>query len=226
MNREGNHFGDAKINRSSHELFRYGGMPTGGRGLEEYEKKMMFSRNELEGKRVLDLGAGPKAKFAQELADSGVSAEVISLSPHFAGKEFAQVAQENAEGSTLIAGKGEELPFREESFDVVLCFHVDEHIGRESFFKIFIEMSRVLKPGGFAKYGPVYDVPGEWYPGRELLSNESLMKEMEVQRVNIEIEEVPESIIPKQKMKDGYANAFWVPAQYIILRKNKVESAI
>ena len=57
--------------------------PSGGRGIATYEKQLMFDRKDLEGKKILDLGAGPEVKFAKELGESGINAEVISLSPDF-----------------------------------------------------------------------------------------------------------------------------------------------
>src|ERR1043166_9689406 len=48
--------------------------------------------------------------------------------------------------ATTIAATGEELPFRDQSFDVVLCDNVVDHA--ESHPQIAAELVRVLKPGG------------------------------------------------------------------------------
>lgn len=217
MSREFNPSSNSEESRE----FAYLGMPKGGRGLDEYEQKMMFNRNELEGKNVLDLGAGPLAKFAHELEQSGVKAHVVSLSPEYAIKKFSQQARKGAKDQELVASKGENLPFRERSFDVIFAFHVDEHVGRESYFNIISEMGRTLKPGGYAKYGPTYEIPGDWDQYREIIKNDKLMQEFEKEGVTVECEDVPESIIPKQRIKDGYSNAFYVPARYIVLRRNE-----
>ncbi len=217
-------------NKSSAEKFAYMGMPIEGRGLDDYEKKLLFNRNDLAGKDVLDLGAGPKAKFANDLKKEGINANVFSLSPHYADTEHAKNAKEKQDTNLLIAGKvtsnekeGSSLPFKKSSFDIVFAYHVDEHIDKETSLKIILEISRTLKPGGYAKYGPIYKVPGEWDMYQEIISNENVMNILRQEDTEIKLEEVPVDIIPKQKVKDGYANAFYVPAQHIVLQKRNRE---
>ena len=48
--------------------------------------------------------------------------------------------------ATTIAAVGEQLPFRDQSFDVVLCDNVVDHA--ESPQRIATELVRILKPGG------------------------------------------------------------------------------
>lgn len=48
--------------------------------------------------------------------------------------------------STDVLGVAEELPFRDDSFDAVLCLNVLEHV--KDPFRVARELMRVLKPGG------------------------------------------------------------------------------
>ena len=50
--------------------------------------------------------------------------------------------------ATLMQGSAESLPFTDNSFDVVSCLQVLEHLKEPD--KAISELKRVLKPGGFA----------------------------------------------------------------------------
>lgn len=216
------------------EGFGYLGMPEGGRGLDEYERKMMLNRDDLRGKTILDLGAGPEAKFAEELKKAGIDASVFSLSPFYSRSESAEIVNKNRDSTHIVAGKVSTtpqeksgLPFKDNSFDVVLVFHVDEHVDREISVDIVKEVGRTLKPGGYAKYGPLYNIPHEWnmyeFIGKR---REDVLEYLNRYNVSISIEDVPEDLIRKQKVKDGYGNAFYVPAYYLVLRKKREEGTV
>jgi len=55
----------------------------------------------------------------------------------------------------IIAGLGQDMPFKEESFDVVLMSHVTEHISNEDLTAITSEITRVLRVGGTAHISPL-----------------------------------------------------------------------
>lgn len=195
-------------------------MPKGGRSFEMYEKHLMFNRKDLEGKDVLDLGAGSEVKFAKGLEDSGIHARVVSLSPDFAEQKYAMQARTSAPENELVAGIGQALPFQNESYDRVFAFHVDEHIGGpQAFFTCIEEMVRVLRPGGEARFGPLLDVPNEWRGYEELLGQKELMEKLKSQNIEIIKELVPESIVPRQKVKDRYANAYYEQEYLLVIRK-------
>jgi SAM-dependent methyltransferase len=82
-----------------------------------------------EGKRVLDVGCGVKPYY-----------------PFFAGaSEYVGVdVQENPYAD--LAGAVEELPVEDESFDIVLCTQVLEHVDDPS--RAVRELRRVTAPGG------------------------------------------------------------------------------
>jgi 2-polyprenyl-3-methyl-5-hydroxy-6-metoxy-1,4-benzoquinol methylase len=51
-------------------------------------------------------------------------------------------------GCVDVAARGESIPFVDESFELVLCTQVLEHVSRPS--DVVTELHRVLKPGGIA----------------------------------------------------------------------------
>ena len=83
---------------------------------------------------VLDLGSGTGASFS-DLKNF----DVIALDP-----DEQMLSLNNFEKK--IVGKGEELPFNENSFDNVLCCFVWRNVADTE--KALSEVYRVLKPGG------------------------------------------------------------------------------
>lgn len=47
-----------------------------------------------------------------------------------------------------VQGTGCSLPFKDDSFEEVHCFHVLEHVTRDKYKPMLAEMHRVLRPGG------------------------------------------------------------------------------
>ncbi|MEO0435987.1 MAG: class I SAM-dependent methyltransferase [Pseudomonadota bacterium] len=94
---------------------------------------------------LLDVGCGRKP-YAEMIAPFVASHVGIDYpgSPH-------------EQSAINVYGRAERLPFREESFDTVLCTAVLEHLaeGRAAVDEAF----RVLKPGGTA----IYSVPFIWH---------------------------------------------------------------
>lgn len=198
--------------------------PPGGRSLETYERQLMFSRYELEGKKVLDLGAGPEVKFEKEIKQSGIKAEVVSLSPDFSEEKYSQTARRSLPKGKLIAGVGQALPFADESFDRIFAFHVDEHISPQAFPHLISEMARVLKKEGEAKLGPTLNIPGEWDSYQAITSNEQLMNYLRKNNVEVVKEPIPETIMPKTAVKNSFGDRFYETSYNIVLKKRTLIS--
>jgi len=94
--------------------------------------------------RVLDVGCGG-GLACEMLTQSGANVSGIDLS-----ENSIKVAKEHASQSQLEIdyrqGFAENLPFESNTFDVVLCFDVLEHVS--SLKSVISEIDRVLSKGG------------------------------------------------------------------------------
>ena len=104
-------------------------IPTSNRGLEKYLSDLNLTKETLEDKRILDLGSGTR-RFAKELEDGGVKAEIFSLDPIFenpkekieaGAEELSEQLSKTRRVQNTVAGLGEHLPFKNNSFDLILA---------------------------------------------------------------------------------------------------------
>lgn len=196
--------------------------PTEGRALQEYEKQLNFNSQELHGKRILDIGSGIKDKFAREIKELGIDAEVVSLSPDYSIDKYSKNVSVAFPEGKQIAGIGQSLPFADKSFDRVFALHVYEHIfSNDILLRMLGEMVRILKPGGVAKIGPMEDIPGTFYPYKISTDDEKLRLLLEHNQATLYQENMPESIMPKTKVKDNYGNAFYVSQYNIVITRKE-----
>ncbi len=97
----------------------------------------LLERHEpLEGRTVVDIGAGP-VQFAQEFAAHGTRYVAVDLD---------RSALTDVEGACSVVGRGEQLPLADACADVVLASNVMEHVPRPGV--LGEEMLRVTRPGG------------------------------------------------------------------------------
>lgn len=94
--------------------------------------------------RVLDVGSGG-GKFVCQMAQRGFSVDGIEVNP-----EYIVHAQRKALAEGLVVrltpGRGENIPFAENTFDFVNCAEVSEHVDDPQ--QMCNEIYRVLKIGG------------------------------------------------------------------------------
>jgi 2-polyprenyl-6-hydroxyphenyl methylase/3-demethylubiquinone-9 3-methyltransferase len=115
-----------------------------------YFKKKLFTelKADPQGKAALDVGCGGGI-LSEEIARMGFAVTGIDPSEH-----SLQIATSHAQAGNLRInyeqGTGEAIPYRDNSFNIVFCCDVLEHV--RDVPKVIAEISRVLKPGGVFCY--------------------------------------------------------------------------
>jgi arsenite methyltransferase len=100
------------------------------------------------GEHVLDLGsgAGTDSLIAAQMVGSEGSVTGIDMTDEMLAKARAAAGEFGAANVEFVAGSAEELPFADESFDVVVSNGVIDLIPDKD--AVFAEIFRVLRPGG------------------------------------------------------------------------------
>ncbi len=98
------------------------------------------ARHLAPGQRILDAGCGP-GRGLTYLEDAGLSAVGCDISEH-----SLHLAAQRVRHPRLVGGSCLHLPFADSSFDALICDGVLHHTGDSR--KGFLELERVLKPGG------------------------------------------------------------------------------
>lgn len=118
-------------------------------GLENYLKYFFayfskYIKKDNSQVSLLDLGCGPGV-FSRLLAEKGFKVYGVDYSG-----EMIKVAKERSEGKGIDfqAGDAYNLPFKEKSFDAVICLGIFQNL--EDPNKALKEINRVLKIGGAA----------------------------------------------------------------------------
>lgn len=98
--------------------------------------EMIEAYTSLDGALVADVGSGP-IHFAQTFADRGA---------HYVGLEVDAHTLSRTEATVGVVARGEQLPFADDSLDVVLSSNVLEHVPVPE--NLADELLRVCRPGG------------------------------------------------------------------------------
>jgi arsenite methyltransferase len=100
------------------------------------------------GERVLDLGcgAGTDSLVAAQMVGPEGRVRGIDMTPEMLAKARAAAAEMGASNVEFLESEAEHLPFRDESFDVVISNGVIDLIPDKE--AVFSEIYRVLAPGG------------------------------------------------------------------------------
>ena len=108
---------------------------------DEYQEKYRNAFRIDGKKRILEIGCGPGA-LTQSLTRWYPHAEVVGIDRDTA---FIEFAKQQAPDIEFLEADAAALPFKDNSFDVVISHTVQEHIEPSAFFG---EQFRVLKPNG------------------------------------------------------------------------------
>ncbi len=142
------------------------------RSLKNYLELLDLNIEELKGKKILDLGSGRLQRFPRELLQKiEDKAEVVGLDITLKEEERRKEIKEaqpylyNSDKLGLIAASFLQLPFQDNSFDLVLSLYgmplyltsEDEEMSKENIRRSVMEILRVLKPGGEARIFPSND---------------------------------------------------------------------
>lgn len=98
--------------------------------------------------RVLDLGAGMgglSVALMREFGQQGLQLQATDYNPNYACIASLRSRRYELKLPITVAA-GEQLPYRDGAFDLVLCMDVLEHV--QDVGAVLREMYRVLKPGG------------------------------------------------------------------------------
>jgi len=116
-----------------------------------WNKKRLFELADLSGKTVLDIGAG-SGRLAFAAAEK--AAWVYASEPVGTLREFMRekIAKEEIKNIRVLDGLATELPFPDDTFDIVMSGHV---IG-DDYDSEITEMARVCKSGGW-----ILNCPGD-----------------------------------------------------------------
>ncbi len=113
----------------------------------EYIASVLGLPADLEGMRVLDIGCGTGGI---SVAFAKMNARVYAMEPNYTHPLLMDMTKARAAEAGVVlnacVGRGEELPFPDESFDIIILSDVLEHAG--SARDVVSESARVLKSDG------------------------------------------------------------------------------
>jgi SAM-dependent methyltransferase len=113
-----------------------------GRSREEvFTTYVGLDRAFYAGKRVLDIGCGPR----RELDWAEMAAERIGLDP-LAHRYLGLLGTGAAERMRYVTGVAERIPFEDGYFDIVVSVNSLDHV--QDVGRVAAEIKRVLRPGG------------------------------------------------------------------------------
>jgi 2-polyprenyl-6-hydroxyphenyl methylase/3-demethylubiquinone-9 3-methyltransferase len=115
-----------------------------------YAKRILFEDMKIDpfGKKALEIGCGG-GLLCEEIA--GLGFDVTGIDP---SEPSLRVAADHARTNGLkiryVKGRGESLPFPDDSLEIVFCCDVLEHV--RDLPKVVSEIARILKKGGVFCY--------------------------------------------------------------------------
>ncbi len=138
--------------------------------------KTILNLMDYSGKKVLDLGCNTGI-ILMPLLEKGIDVVGVDINSGDVAQAKKNLKNRGLDPKKVQAAAGQDLPFADETFDLVLLVDVLEHASEST--AVTSEVYRVLKPGGLA----VATVPNHWHPHvrypfvRKLLSGRSNVDE-------------------------------------------------
>lgn len=182
---------------------------------ERYLDSLKLSDEDLK-KTILDVGSH-ESTFADWAKRHNVSKNIFSLDPWFISRERTKAVQ----------GMSEAIPFKDESFDIVVSncaipniFLEDEDVEEKTRLSLF-EMFRVTKPGGEIRLGNVGK--GELYLAEKerTMALNKVLKELE-RDLKAEVEQVHVSELDYYEPAESeFAGELYSPTYFIKIKKPK-----
>jgi SAM-dependent methyltransferase len=114
----------------------------GGLMEAEHRARYWWASAAVEGRDVLDAGCGNGYGLA--ILQAAGPARLVGVD--IAEDAVARARSEVGDSTEVVQGDVRDLPFEDDSFDVVVCFEVIEHIEGQD--EALVELRRVLRPGG------------------------------------------------------------------------------
>jgi len=109
--------------------------------LNSFEKGSVLPLlGEIKGKKILDVGAGT-GRLSLPLFNEGALVTALDVSA-----EMLKLLKQKQPDIDIVTGEAEDMPFPDNTFDVVVCAFLIVHLKDPIVF--FDEVYRVLKPGG------------------------------------------------------------------------------
>lgn len=103
---------------------------------------------DLRGKDILDAGCGPGGKTLWYAGQGCRSIVGVDIDPVRIGHARTFLAKNPTPNVEIMEGDLSQLPFNDDSFDIIFLNDVFEHIDRPLLEKVLRELKRVLRPGG------------------------------------------------------------------------------
>lgn len=111
-----------------------------------FEQRLESGYGQLRSKRILDIGSGVGGRA---VAMARIGARVLGIEPLENGvrASMARAGRYETIQADFLVARGEEVPFKDGSFDAVTAFYTLEHAS--DIEKVISESCRVLKEGGY-----------------------------------------------------------------------------
>jgi ubiquinone/menaquinone biosynthesis C-methylase UbiE len=127
----------------------------------------------LDGKKVVDVGCG-EGRFTRFLAQSAAQTSGLDINQVSLDRARAKAREESIDVDWR-QGRAEEMPFADESLDLVVFSNSLHHVAMEHMVAALQQAARVLKPGGdLYIMEPV--AAGNYFEATRLVNDESIVR--------------------------------------------------